>query len=148
MAEVGAAAKPGIGQYAGKTQTRLPHPVDFGQRNLRLALRRARRRRHAGRVASAVQAVGRNSRSPTGTGTSPRAKVSVTSTCAFATLPSSPQYCRATPTERSPFLGLPESSTTSTAPSPPTWRSTCSASTRHSGASSQAGLLMKWCNGS
>src|SRR3954470_8456926 len=98
------------------------------------------------RSASSVQTDGRNSRSPTGSGTSPRASVSETSTWQFATLPNSPQYCRATPTESSPFLGRPESSTTSTAPSPPTCLSTSSASTRHSGASSQAGLLMKWCN--
>jgi hypothetical protein len=46
MAEGGAAAEPGIGQHAGKTQTGLPHPIDLGQRDLRLALRRARRLRH------------------------------------------------------------------------------------------------------
>src|SRR3954465_14727395 len=71
------------------------------------------------RSASSVQADGRNSRNPTGSGTSPHAKVSETSTWQFATLPSSPQYCRATPTESSPFLGTPTSSTTSTAPTPP-----------------------------
>ena len=61
----------------------------------------------AQRSGSSVQQVGRNSRSPTGTGTSPRASVSETSTWQFAVLPSSPQYCGATPTEAVPFLGMP-----------------------------------------
>ena len=47
MAEGGAAAKPGIGQHAGKAQTGFTHPVDLGQRDLGLGLRRARRLRHA-----------------------------------------------------------------------------------------------------
>src|SRR3954468_1622384 len=72
------------------------------------------------RAGSSVQAAGKNSRSPTGSGTSPRASVSETRTWQFAVLPNAPQYCGATPTESSPFLGTAESSTTSTAASPPT----------------------------
>ncbi len=52
MAEVGAAAEPSIGQHAGKAHTRRTHPVDLGQRDLRLGLRRARRLRHPGLVAA------------------------------------------------------------------------------------------------
>src|SRR4051794_8517583 len=149
VAEDGAAAEPGIGQHTGKRRpaSRTRSISASAIAGLLCAGRAAAGTPAASqRSGSSVQAGGRNSRIPTGSGTSPRASVSVTSTCAFATLPSSPQYCRATPTESSPFLGRPESSTTSTAPAPPICRSTCSASTRHSGASSQARLLMKWCN--
>ena len=90
---------------------------------------------------------GRKSRSATGTGTSPRARVSETRAWQFAVLPSTPQYCRATPTECSPFLGSAVSSMISTAlrpadeGGPPR-----AASTARSGAVCQAGLLMKWCS--
>jgi len=79
MAEGGAAAEPGISQHAGKAQTGLPHPVDLGQRNL--TVRAASGTPAASqRSASSVQAAGRTSRSPTGSGTAPRAKVSETCT--------------------------------------------------------------------
>jgi hypothetical protein len=52
MAEGGAAAEPSIGQHAGKAHTGLAHPVDLGQRDLRLALRSTRRLRHPSRVAA------------------------------------------------------------------------------------------------
>jgi len=69
--------------------------------------------------------------------------VSETSDWQFVCLPSSPQYCGATPTERVPFFGIAVSSTTSTASPPPSNPSACSASTRHSGASSHFVLLTK-----
>jgi hypothetical protein len=72
--------------------------------------------------------------------------VSETSAWQLACLPSSPQYCGATPTDSVPLFGTPVSSITSTASAPPTRRSARSASTRQSGASSQAGLLTKWCS--
>jgi hypothetical protein len=72
--------------------------------------------------------------------------VSETSAWQFARFPSWPQYCRATPTDSAPFFGSAVSSMTSTPSGPPTSRSASHASTAHSGASFQAGLLMKWCN--
>src|SRR3954465_13893705 len=84
----------------------------------------------AQRSGSRVHSSGRNSRSPTGAGTSPPASVSETSAWQLARLPSWPQYCRATPTESVPFFGRAVSSITNTASGPPTRRSACSASTR------------------
>ena len=83
----------------------------------------------AQRSGSAVHSSGRNRRSPTGTGTSPRARVSETRTWQFARLPRPPQYCRATPTECLPCFGRAVSSITSTASGPPTSASASSART-------------------
>ena len=76
------------------------------------------------RPGSSVQASGRNSRSPTITGTSPRANVSDTRVCQFAFLPSAEANSGATLTEAFPFFGNALSSTTSTASEPLTNRST------------------------
>src|SRR3954464_13974731 len=74
----------------------------------------------AQRPGSAVHSSGRNRRSPTGTGTSPLARVSETRTWQLARLPRQPQHCRATPTECLPCFGRAVSSITSTASGPPT----------------------------
>src|SRR4051812_10503403 len=73
----------------------------------------------AHRAASSVHACGRNSRKPRGIGTSLAASVSETSAWQFARLPSWPQYCRATPTERVPFFGSAVSSITNAASGQP-----------------------------
>ena len=98
----------------------------------------------AQRSASPAHASGRNSRKPTGTGTSPLARVSETRTWQFARLPSRPQYWRATPTENLPCLGNAVSSMTNTASGPPTRASALSTRSRRKGASSQAALVTKW----
>src|SRR5215208_1057343 len=100
----------------------------------------------AQRSGSLVHSSGRNNLSPSGTGTSSWARVSETRTWQFACLPRAPQYWRATPTERWPFLGKAVSSITSTALGPPTRASAFPARTARKGASSQAGLAMKCCS--
>ena len=60
-----------------------------------------------------------DSRSPTITGTSPRASVSDNNVWEFDVSPRSEAYCRATPTEWLPFVGKAVSFTTRTASSPP-----------------------------
>src|SRR5271157_5739707 len=72
------------------------------------------------RASSPVQASGRNSRRPTITGTSPRARVSDTKVWQFAVLPKADAYCGATPTECVPFFGNAVSSMTRKASAPPT----------------------------
>ena len=57
LPKVRAAAEPGISQYAAEVQLGLDQPVDLGQRDLRLGLRRPRRLRHA-RRRTAVRIVG------------------------------------------------------------------------------------------
>lgn len=94
--------------------------------------------------ASAARPSGRDSRSPSGTGTPPRASVSETRTWQLARLPSAPRYWRATPTESLPCLGRAVSSTTRTASGPPTSASALSTGVRREGASSQAALATKW----
>src|SRR5580704_2799869 len=64
------------------------------------------------RARSPVQLSGRNSRSASVTGTSPRASVSDTRVWQFAVLPSAEAYCAATPNECVPFLGIAVSSMT------------------------------------
>ena len=100
----------------------------------------------AQRAGSATHSSGRNRRRPTGTGTSPCARVRETRDWQFAFLPSWPQYCRATPTDRVPFLGRAVSSITREAFAPPTSRSASRASSAQRGLSSQAGLAMKCCS--
>src|SRR5215218_231461 len=100
----------------------------------------------AQRSGSLAHSSGRNNLSPSGTGTSSWARVSETRTWQFACLPRAPQYWRATPTERRPFLGKAVSSITSTALGPPTRASAFPARTARKGASSQAGLAMKCCS--
>ena len=100
MAERGAHAEPGIGQDGAEAQPRRPQPVNLGQGDLRLATLLALALRHAPlrcpstrfargtfgssaraqRSGSSTQAAGRNSRRPTGTGTSPPARVAETRT--------------------------------------------------------------------
>jgi len=101
----------------------------------------ARRRRPG----SPAHVSGRNRRRPTQTGTSPRARVSETSAWQFARLPRSPQYWRCTPTESLPCFTRAVSSTTSTAPGPPTSRSAVRASSASSGSVAQGEAAMKWC---
>ena len=84
-----AQAVSGIGEHAAKAHACGADPVDLAKRDLG-------RSRRAG---SLVQLSGRNSRSPTMTGTSPDARVSHTSVWQFAFLPSAEAYCGATPTE-------------------------------------------------
>ena len=59
----------------------------------------------ARRAASVVHASGRYSAAPIGHARWPVQSAAVTATWQFATLPSAPQYCRATPTECGPDLG-------------------------------------------
>ena len=86
---------------------------------------------------SAIQLSGRNSRSPTIDGTSPRARVSDTRVWQLACLPSAEAYCGATPTEALPFFGSAVSSTTSTASSLLSSPSALRANSSSSGAVSQ-----------
>jgi len=95
------------------------------------------------RVGLDTHSRGRNRRSATGTGTSWRARVKDTSVWQLASLPSTPAYWCATPTEAEPFFGRAVSSTTSTASAPPTSASAFAASTASSGAPSQDGLATK-----
>ena len=57
------------------------------------------------RAASLVHASGRYSTAPIGQVRPPAHSAAVTATWQLATLPSAPQYCRATPTECGPDLG-------------------------------------------
>ncbi len=68
------------------------------------ALARGAMVRLRGTIRSLVQFSGRNWRSATITGTSPRASVSDTSVWQLAVLPRAEAYCEATPTECVPFF--------------------------------------------
>src|SRR3954471_19662319 len=100
----------------------------------------------ARRVASPPQSSGRNSRRPTPTGTSLRARVRETSDWQLARLPSWPQYWRLTPTEWRPCFTSAVSSTTSTASGPPTKRSAARTSSSSRGAVAQGEAETKWCS--
>src|SRR4051794_5810547 len=100
----------------------------------------------ARRPASPHQSSGRNSRRPTPTGTSARARVSETRAWQFAFLPSWPQYCRFTPTEWRPCFTSAVSSTTRAASGPPTSRSAAFTSSSSRDAVAQGEVETKWCS--
>jgi hypothetical protein len=96
------------------------------------------------RSASASQRSGRNNRQSKGQLACSVTALTETPSWQLAVLPSVPQYWRCTPTERSPSLGKPVSSTAhAVGESAPTSRS---ARRRRTGRQSHGETPMKWCS--
>ena len=93
----------------------------------------------ARRAGSCAQATGRYSVAPSSQARTPVQSATVTATWQLATLPSAPQYCRATPTECVPCLGKLVSSRIST----PRRSGTTARRRRHTGSASQGAWVMK-----
>src|SRR5208337_1419387 len=123
LAEQRALPITGVRQHAAEANTGRDDTIDLRQGYLQLRPCRSIFRRNTRSLQPSrllVQLSGRNNRSASMTGTSPRASVSDTNVWQLEVFPSAEAYCGATPTECVPFLGIAVSSITSTASLPPT----------------------------
>ena len=98
----------GVGDDGGQRHAGRPRAAHQRQGEAPFLLKRDGRgnpRRRARASDRVVHASGRYSKAPMGHARCPVQSAAVTATWQFATLPSAPQYCRATPTECGPDFG-------------------------------------------